>query len=432
MKAGQSSARVNRRDFLRHSSMATAVVMAGAIEIKAAEKAAPGSQDAEEAKPGPPVQCGVIGCGVWGREILKTLARLPNAPVVGVCETYEPYLRRAGEAAPKAARYSDYRKLLEQKELQAILIATPSHLHREIAVAALQSGKQVYCEAPLATTVEDAAAIAKAAKAASKQVFQCGLLLRSNPIHKHVVEFIRAGSLGKNALARAQWHKKQSWRRASSNPDQEKTLNWRLNQATSIGLIGECGIHPLDAAVWFFKRLPVAVTGFSALMAWNDGRDVADTVQAIIEFPGGLQFIYDATLANSFDGSYEVYNGTDSAIVIRESRAWLIKETDAPLLGWEVYARKEEFAPGKDSGIALVANATKLLAQGKEPAEAAANSETPLHYALAELIENINERKPPSSGYVAGYEATIAAIKANEAIAQNRKVSFQKEWFELA
>jgi predicted dehydrogenase len=412
--------------------MAGMVMMAGAIEIKAAEQAAAAAKEAEAPKTGPPVRCGVIGCGVWGREVLKTLARLPNAPVPGICDTYEPFLRRAAEAAPKAEKFSDYRKLLEQKEVQAVLIATPTPLHREMAVAALQSGKHVYCEAPLATTVEDVTAIAKAAKTAGKQIFQCGLLLRSSPIHKHVVEFVRTGALGKNALARAQWHKKQSWRRASPNPEREQALNWHLNQATSIGLIGELGIHPLDTASWFFKHLPVAVTGFGSIMMWNDGRDVADTVQAVVEFPGNLRMVYDATLANSFDSNYEIYHGTDSAIVIRENRAWLIKETDAPLLGWEVYARKEEFAPGKESGIALVANATRLLAQGKEPAEAAADSETPLYYALEELVENINENKSPSSGYLAGLEATVTAIKANEAIAKNQKVIFQKEWFDLA
>ncbi len=431
MNQNENISDINRRDFLRGSSIATLMMMMGAIELRAGEASKVESKTAADKAAGPPVKCALVGCGMWGREILKTLARLTNASVVAMCDTYEPFLRRAGEAAPQAEKTGDYRQLLDRKEVQAVIVATPSPLHRRIAMEALQAGKHVYCEAPLATTIEDAAAIAKAAQAAPKQIFQTGLLLRSNPIHKHVLDFVRTGALGKNALARAQWHKKQSWRRASANPEREKAANWHLSKETSLGLVGEMGIHHLDTATWFFKQRPVAVSGFGSLLVWNDGRDVADTVQAVVEFPNQLRLIYDATLVNSFEGNYEVYYGSDGAIIIRDSRAWLIKETDAPLLGWEVYARKEEFVPGKETGLALVANSTKLLAQGKEPAEAAAESETPLFYALEELIGNINESTVPSSGALAGFEVTVMAIKANEAINKGEKLALKKEWFDI-
>jgi predicted dehydrogenase len=420
----------NRRDFLRNSSMASLMAMMGAMELRAEEK--PKAEATDDEKPGPPVNCAVIGLGAWGREILSSLARLPNAPVLGICDTYPAFVKRSAERAPKAEKYEDYRKVLENKEVQAVIVATPTHQHREIAIAALQAGKHVYCEAPLAHTTDDAKAIAKAAKSAGKQIFQCGLLLRSNPIHNHVVGFVRTGALGKAAITRAQFHKKQSWRTPSPNPDREKELNWRLSKDTSLGLIGELGIHHVDVVAWYHKVLPVSVTGFSHLLKWQDGRDVADTIQAVLEFPAGLCMVYDATLANSFEGNCELHCGTDSAIYMRDSRAWLIKETDAPLLGWEVYARKEDFLPSKEAGIALVANSTKLLAQGKEPAEAAADSDTPLFYALKEFIANINMSKTPSAGYEAGYTATVTAIKANEAINGNKKVDLAKELFNLA
>jgi predicted dehydrogenase len=205
-----------------------------------------------------------------------------------------------------------------------------------------------------------------------------------------------------------------------------------LSQATSIGLIGEIGIHDLDTAAWFFKDRPISVAGQGAIMAWNDGREVADTIQAVVEFGRHVRLLYDCTIVNSFDGHYQLFCGSDSAIVIRDSRAWMIKETDAPLLGWEVYARKDEFKPGKDTGISLVANASKLLAQGVDPAEAPAESETPLYYALAELVDNINLSKAPSANAQAGFEATLVAIKANEAVNKGEKRAFQNEWFNLA
>ncbi|MCL5098595.1 MAG: Gfo/Idh/MocA family oxidoreductase [Candidatus Omnitrophica bacterium] len=415
----------NRRDFLRDSSLAAIMTLMGGLELKAAEK----TDDPGDKPAGPPVKCAVVGCGPWGREILKSLSTLSNAPVIAVCDTYPAFQRRALESAPQAKSFDDYRRVLEQKDVQAVLVATPSHLHRQIAVDVLQAGKHLYCEAPLATTLEDARAIAKAALAAPKQMFQAGMIFRSNPIHKHVLQFVRTGAMGKNNMLAAQWHKKESWRRKAPTPERERAINWRLDASTSIGLMGELGIHSLDIASWYLMARPVSVTGFGEVLAWNDGRNVPDTVQAIIEFPGNIRMIYDATLGNSFGGACETFYGTESAIVIRQNRAWMLKETDAPLLGWEVYARKEAFTPTKETGIALVANATQLLAQGKEPAETAANSEPPLHYALEEFIANINESKAPSCSPNDAFNASVLAIKANEAIFKGATITYENQWF---
>ena len=424
----------NRRNFLKGGSFAALMAMMGGVEISAQDAAknlAVPKRDPnyKEKPPSPPVNFGVIGLGTWGRDILATLSRLPNAPVVAVCDTYATSLRRSAEVAPKAEKHEDYRKLLEQKDVQAVVIATPSHQHRELAIAALQSGKHVYCEAPLAASIEDARAIAQAAKAAGKQIFQVGQQYRANPQHHHVLNFIRSGAAGTLTFARSQWHKKQSWRRASPNNEREQALNWRLDPQISPGLIGEIGIHQIDVAAWYLRALPVAVTGFGGIQHWRDGRTVPDTVQAVFEFPGGTRMSYDSTLTNSFDGNYDLFCGTDAAIFIRENRAWMFKEADSPLLGWEVYARKDEFFGSGETGIALVANATKLLAQGLKPAEGAANSDTPLRYAFEEFISNIADQKAPSCSFKEGFEAAVVAIKANEAITQGTKVAYQKEWF---
>jgi len=133
-------------------------------------------------------------------------------------------------------------------------------------------------------------------------------------------------------MARSQWHKKQSWRATSPKPEREKELNWRLAKETSLGIVGELGIHPIDQAGWYFNGLPKAVNGFGSLLFWKDGREVPDTVQSVIEFPGGVNMVYDAGLANSFDAEYEVLFGSDAAVMMRENKAWLFKEVDSPLL----------------------------------------------------------------------------------------------------
>jgi predicted dehydrogenase len=445
------TAELNRRDFI--GSFASLMTMLGGVELISRTRVQ--AADLETLIPFQ-VRCGVIGVGNWGREIIATLSRLKTAQVVAVSDTYPASLKRGINAAPNAKGLEDYRKMLDDKEVQAVIVATPTHQHRDIVLAALQAGKHVYCEAPLANTVEDAKTIALAAKASRKQVFQAGLQMRSDAQRRFLLDFIRAGASGKAIKAHAQWHKKQSWRMTSPNPDRERELNWRLSKDLSLGLAGEIGIHQIDALSWFLNARPIAVTGFGSLIHWKDGRDVPDTVQLTFEYPGGAQLTFESTLANSFDADYEVLYGSDAAIMMRGSKAWMFKEVDAPLLGWEVYARKDQFY--KETGIALIANATKLANLTEKATDEAAYTTTPLYYALESFLTNANTvssavedftanfgtadkaalekylsdiKLQPAAGYQEGFEATVLAAKANEAVLKGGKVALPREAFAL-
>lgn len=413
---------MSRRGFL---SMASMVGLAGAVEIH------PPAQPLKlEGRA--PVNCALIGFGARGRELASTLSRVPTATLTAVCDTYATMLRRAKRQIPEASTHTDYREVLDNPDVQAVFVATPTHLHREIAIAALDAGKNVFCEAPMASTIEDARAMALAARAKPQQIFQVGQVYRSNPQHRSVFQFMRSGAIGRPAMGRGQWHSKESWRRTSPNAERIRALNWRLDSSISIGLIGEVGLHQMDVAYWVLAELPKAVTGFGQIMAWNDGRDVPDTIQAVIEFPSGVHMLYDATLAASFDDAYEIYFGTDSTIIFRDrGKAWMFKEVDAPMLGWEVYARKDKFY--KETGIALLANATQLDAQNQDPTEDDPNVESPLWYALNEFMEN-HAFGPflPSADYEKGYQAAVVAIKANEAIMSGSRVEIPEELLQLS
>ncbi len=447
------TAELNRRDFLRGSSFATLMTMLGGVEL--ITRAPVEAADVETLVPFQ-VKCAVIGLGNWGREIIATLSRLKTAQLVTLCDTYPASVKRAANSAPAAKGVDDYRKILDDKEVRAVIIATPTHQHREIALAALQAGKHVYCEAPLAHTIADAKTIALAARAANKQVFQAGLQMRSDSQRRFLLDFIRAGAAGKAVKAHAQWHKKQSWRMASPNPDRERELNWRLSKETSLGLAGEIGIHQIDALSWFLNARPASVTGFASLMQWKDGRDMPDTVEAVFEYPGGAQLTFEGTLANSFDADYEMLYGTDAAIMMRGNKAWMFKEVDSPLLGWEVYARKDQFY--KETGIALIANATKLTNLGEKATEEVSYTSKPLYFALESFLTNVNTistavedftanfatadkaalgkylseiKLQPAANYQEGFDATVMAIKAHESIITGNKVALPKDAFEL-
>ena len=427
-----STDRLGRRSFLRGGSGLALGVLGGALahaeEIKPKPRAKPAARPAE--KPPAPVTCAVIGLGDQGREIVKALAGLPGAEVKLLCDGYSAIHERALNLVPKATAVEDARKVLDDKAVKAVWIATPTHLHKELALAALQAGKHVYCEAPLASTVEDARAIAQAARKHGKQVFQAGCQRRLNPLEQHVFGFMRAGVLAKLAMGRGHFNKKTTWRRAAATPEREKTLNWRLDGKLSAGLAGEIALHQIDVASWFLRSTPVSVSGTGLVAAWKDGRDVADTIQLVFEYPNGFRYLYTATLASSFEADRDVFQGSEATILMHKDRAWMLKESDAPNLGWEVYATKE--AIHDDTGIALVANATKLLDAGLDPSENRdAFTKGPLYYSCETFLDAVRGTAKTPCGPAEGLQATVVALKANEAVVTGNKVVFQKDWFAL-
>lgn len=443
---------LNRRDFLKGSSLASMALVLGSGKVIAQADNPAAALDVDN-----PVKIGVIGCGVQGREILENLTRLKNARINAICEHYPAWLRRAGRIAPDAKGYEDYRDLLKDSEVEAVIIATPTHQHKDIALAAMKAGKHIYLEAPVANTIEDSKAICSAAKANPTIYFQAGLQLRSEPQRWFLVDFIRSGALGNTIGARSQWHKKTSMRRASPNGARETELNWPIQSQHSPGLISELGIHQIDNALWFLNQRPVAVSGFGGIHQWKDGRDVEDTFKAVFEFENGRTYDFSGTIANSFDAAYDMYHGTDCAIMFRDDKSWMFKETDAPLLGWEVYARKDVFY--KETGIYLAANATKLTTQDKG-ATSDSNEQAPVYYALEAFLTNaylrksavadfidafgeadpdslkeylaeIGQNQMPAAGPDEGHEATATVILANQAIRGKKRVEISPDLLTL-
>src|SRR5204862_6250642 len=131
-----------------------------------------------------------------------------------------------------------------------------------------------------------------------------------------------------------------------------------------------------------------------AVTAWHDGRETPDTVSCLVDF-GKVRADVRTTLASSFGGAYTIFQGSNSSLLLKENRGWLIKEADSALLGWEVYARKESVHD--ENGIAMVADATKLLQAGKEPGkDGSAEPEKPaLVMALEAFVTSVRAHTPP-------------------------------------
>ncbi len=142
-----------------------------------------------------PVNLGFVGCGRQARAILGELAKFEDVTVAALCDVDEARLRSSLRRAPAATVFEDHAKMLDETQnLDAVIVATPSHLHRQPATDALAAGLHVYCEGPLATSIEDCRAIAVAARGSGK-VFQTGMQGRSDPVYTLARSFYRSGSI---------------------------------------------------------------------------------------------------------------------------------------------------------------------------------------------------------------------------------------------
>ncbi|MCC7012132.1 MAG: Gfo/Idh/MocA family oxidoreductase [Planctomycetes bacterium] len=374
-----------------------------------------------------PISVAVVGAGRQGRAILGELSTLADAQVLAVCDTDDARLQSAVRKAQGLKGYATHKELLEREPgIAGIVIATPTHLHKQVALDALAAGKHVYCETPLAHTIEDCAAIAAAAKGSGK-VFAAGFQGRANPVYSLARSFFKSGQLRQLSHLRAQDHKKTSWRTPGSTPERDRELNWHLDPAVSLGLAGEKGAHQLDVFHYFLGRYPTLVRGTGDLRLHKDGRELADVIALELGFDDGLRAHYSCTLASSYDGRYELLAGEMAAIKLAWTHGWMFKEADAPTQGWEVYANRQKFH--NDEGITLIAEATKLAAQGKLT-EGVGLPYSSLYYSLANFVSACLENKAPACSASEAARTTIVAIHADRAVRSKSEIAIPPELLE--
>lgn len=374
---------------------------------------------------GEPVGVALIGSGRQGRAILGELQKMESVKILGICDKEESRMNSGVKRVQGAEGFTDHKAMLEKLTgVKAVIIATPTHLHRQIVVDCLAAGKHVYLEMPMAHTVEDCRAIAEAAAKSTNLVFHAGLEGRSNPIYKLARTFFRSDAVRDVVAVEAQHYQKTSWKFPASDPSREKEVNWRLDPEVSLGLAGEMGVHQFDVAFWYLDQLPTAVNGGGAIRLHQDGRTMPDTIHCGLRFEKGVHMNYAASLANSFQGRHEVLRGSNAAIKLAWSAGWMFKEADAPTQGWEVYANKQVFH--NEDGITLIADATKLASQGKLK-EGVGLPNPSLYYALGDFVASVSEGKPSVCDAAVGARASIVAILAAQAVAKDTEVKIDPE-----
>ena len=272
---------ISRRDFLgTGTALATAAGLAP--RLAAAQAPVPTTAAANA------IPTAVIGTGGRGTQDLRSVLELGKA--VALCDTKADRLEAAATLARRDTpqTYADWRRVIDRKDVEAVVIATPPHLHAEMAVAALQAGKHVYCEKPVATTPASVAQVVRAAKA-SRKVFVSGQQLRSYRRLGAAVKKIRDGALGDVLMVKAQRHSESDLSHTGSSAD------WFFDVEKSGGYLIEMSVHNLDLCNWAVGATPLKAAGFGGILLYKDdppGRSIMDGYTLSYDYPSGVKLYF--------------------------------------------------------------------------------------------------------------------------------------------
>lgn len=271
----------NRRSFL---------ITAGASALAAAVPAL----DAQTAKP---IRLAIVGTGHRGWAHLAILKTLPQFQVVALADPTPQNLAQGASLAPAAKTYADYRKLLgERDDIDAVVVITPSFLHAEVTIAALERGLPVLCEKPMATAVEDANRMIDAAEK-SRKLLYIGFQKRLVPTTAKMHELAAAGEIGaiqfvSGNLFRGDWNP-QGWK--YTDPKTGVSTNWRYLTFTEGSALLEDGIHELDSLNWIINS-PVARVFAAGGNNVFKQRETVDHAAVTVEYESGVKLGFDFSL----------------------------------------------------------------------------------------------------------------------------------------
>src|SRR5439155_8492858 len=247
-----------------------------------------------------------------GSFLERHMLKVPGIKVVAICDINPDNLKAAMDQASAAGHspeaYSEYRKLLDRKDVDAVVIATPVDFHKEMAVAALEVGKNVYAEKPMAMTPEDCRIVTNAA-ASAKGIFQAGFQLRHDPNRAASMRFIKQGGIGKVLFL-------QGYRHTNDLPRQ--TL-WYFDRTRSGDNIVEQACHIIDLMVWAAGTHPLRAFGSGGVNLYKDvppGRTTMDNYTVIYEFPKNVRFVFSHIYFDppAFSGIKERVFGSKAAV----------------------------------------------------------------------------------------------------------------------
>jgi predicted dehydrogenase len=363
------------------------------------------------------INLGLIGCGDRGLHDTGLFQRNASVEVVAVADIYGAHIDRAQQKAPRARAFTEHRKLLEMKEIDAVLIATPDHWHAGQAIDALQAGKDVYVEKPLTLTIAEGPEIVKAARV-NDRICQVGMQQRSG---KHYLqakaEYFDTGRIGKVTLARTWWHgntyhlrrapaalqtrpSNLDWARFLGpvkwrDYDPQQYFNWRAYLDFGGGQITDLFTHWIDVVHMFMgQEIPISAVAAGGVYRYKDGRTAPDTINVLLEYATEFTATFEATLVPGIRGAAIEFCGANGRLWIDRSRY--------------------EFHPVEKGAQPVIVKADR----GEGPVD-----EMTLDH-VNNFLECVETRQLPRGDVLIGHRSAQASHLGNIAYVQKRRLRF--------
>jgi predicted dehydrogenase len=299
--------------------------------------------------------------------------------------------------------YSDYRKVLDDKSVKTVIIATPLYNHYEIAAEAVKAGKHVYLEKTMTYNAAQTIELRNLCSAYPRQTLQVGHQYRYTPLYFKVKEMIDKGYLGKVVHVEARWDRNWNWRRPVPDGYSDRQINWRMYKEYSGGLPAELLSHQVDFINWAFDTHPDEILGTGGIDYYRDGRETFDNVQAVLRYnKEGMIGNFGATCGNAKDGYIFRLKGTKGTIELLMDEGIFFPEpaTKKELETVDGVAGATKLEWNKNGGIPII---KEKLKDGS-------------WYALQEFYKSISENTEPVSNVVTGGKTAICVHMMNQAI----------------
>jgi predicted dehydrogenase len=456
--------KIERRDFLQSLATVPALGVFGyalgkQIGYDNAQKAAAMGTRPEVPKDLKELNIALLGAGAQGEVLRNAMLKLPGLKYRAVCDIWQDYnLKRAVNVLKKykydVNSYTDYREMLDkEKDLDAVVIATPDFWHARHAIDCLKAGLHVYCEKEMATNLEDAKQMVLTARETGKML-QIGHQRRSHPKYIHAYNKLikEANLLGRIVTVNGQWNRAvapdESWPKSVEIPaaqlnqygfkSMHQFRNWRWYKGLGGGPIVDLGSHQIDIYSWFLDALPKAVVANGGTDYYSkDTHEWYDTVMAIYEYEtkeGIVRAYYQTQTTNSSQGYFENFMGDEGTLVISESgaRGSVYREAAAP--PWDEWVRKGYVTAPKimetktEPDVVLDVRETISPDEHKIPIKML----DPYHLPhLSNFFNSVRGLEKLNCPGEIGYETAVAVLKVNEAIEAGKRLEIDSKEFQI-
>ena len=369
------------------------------------------------------LRLGLIGGGARGQELLSQALKLPNVELVAVADVYTRRHDEVRRVAPAARAFSDHRRLLDLKDVDAVLVASPLHCHARHFLDTIAAGKDLYAEKTMTWSIPEAEACLAAAKR-SDRVIQIGLQHVSTGAFADARKWVADGVVGKVTSVES-WMSRNTprghgqWVRSvpsdctadnvqwdlflNGRParpfDAFRFINWRLFWEFSGGNITENMVHQLS---WIMGVLdlpvPVAAYMSGGVFSEKDSREVPDTIAVTLDFPTDLVVTWQSTFSNSRYGLGERILGSHGTV--------------------ERVSGSTDMVTGR-----LTSGVRYDPEKANRPDGVAVLGQSPDQDHMANFVDCVRSRKTPNAPVEVGYRTAVAAHMANLAYRQKARVT---------